>query len=203
MVSFKNLDKTQIKAIVIQYNLKHHIPFSRVIDGKRHTLSKKKLIIELEKHLYIDEATRMIKHKNESLFQMPLEEAKKEHKKLVKVLEKAEKKVSDKAVKEEIKVEKEEQKAEMKAMKAPKVKKISKKASPKAKESKKYTMKDLMPLKMPAIQKIASDNGIPLEITVNKKKQTLKRNSLIGLILEKLGEPKKKEEKNESETDEE
>lgn len=193
MVSFKNLDKTQIKAIVKQYNLKHHIPFSRVVDGKRHTLSKKELIIELEKHLYIDEASRMIKRKNESLYQMPLEDAKKEHKKLVKVLDKAEKKVSDKAVKKEIKDEKEEQKVEMKAMKIPMKEKkvmkeieIEKESEEKVVESKKDKVKKLFKMSLEELKKIAVEKGIPLEITVNKKKQTLKRSALISFISEKL-----------------
>lgn len=261
MHSLKNLSKTQIKQVVKHYNLKHHIPFSRVVDGKRHTLSKKELIVELEKHLYIDEESKMIKRKNENLYQMPIEDAKKEHKKLVKVLEKAEKKVSDKAVKKEIKKEVKEQKTEMKAIEAPKkeytnmeiMEEVSKqldmlpvltdeqinklankknisienktrakiqenirgqimnnsdeldqlkddwkvteeKAKPKQmsknvakyEEKRKDKIKELFKMSLVDLQKLATEKGVPLEITVNKKKQILKRSQLISYLSEKI-----------------
>jgi hypothetical protein len=115
MLSFKSLQKKQIKDIVREYNLKHHIPFSRVVDGKRKPFTKKELCTELEKHLYIDEEDgNKIKKKNENFFIMPEKKMKAEHKKLINVLEKAEEKVKDKKVKEELKEEIKEQSKELK-----------------------------------------------------------------------------------------
>jgi hypothetical protein len=115
MNTLQKLSMAQIKLVVKDYNLKHRIPFSRVVDGKRKGLTRKELIAELEKHVYVDD-NRMIKRKNESFYQMPLSDAKKEHKKLVKILEKAEDKIDDKMVKEEVKKEAEEQSAELKML---------------------------------------------------------------------------------------
>jgi len=212
MNSLQKLSKGAIKQIVIKYNLKHCIKFSRVVDGKRKTLSKKELIQKLDEHVYVDEESRMIKRKNENLYQMPLEDAKKEHKNLVKVLEKVEKKVSDKAVKSMVKKEAEEQSAELKMLKKKgqhmmpdgsmmdndKMKKAPKAKTPEAPKTeapagdkvsegnKKEKIKQLFKLNLVELKKMASEKGIPLEITVNNKKQPLKRSSLISFLSEKI-----------------
>lgn len=114
-MSFGKLSKAQIKEIVKQYNLKHHIPFSKVENGKRKFFSKKELIKKLEEHLYVDENNK-VRRKNENLFtiEMPLKKVKKEHEKLVEVLKKADEKIDDKKVDKVIKEEIKDQTKELK-----------------------------------------------------------------------------------------
>ena len=91
-ITFKHLTSKQLKQIIKHYNLSHHIPLSKIVDGKRKRLSKDELAEELDKHLIIDNDTirrkeinymydmPKIQQKKESNKKKPIEEAVKEYK---------------------------------------------------------------------------------------------------------------------------
>lgn len=115
-MSFDKLKLGEIKKIIKHYNLHHDVKLSKVENGDRIKHCKEDLIKQLDKHLFVDNHN-MIRKRNELLYEMPMKEAKKEHKKLIEVLEKADEKIKDVPTKKKIEEEIKEQKEEMKMMK--------------------------------------------------------------------------------------